>query len=294
MKKVFKTDEVAHIWASQQQNEGRNSQGNLFFEGDKIYSYGRHFCIAKLLPSGIVLFTDRGYSNTTAKHKHLVSYAVNHKTKVYCANPDEGTSGNLPHFTREFKGLINIINDPKRRQKTKDIAKQDLLKVAKKVDLYLDTIGVPLSECYDSEFMAYYNTAKSQDIEALNKEIEKREAEAKERARLAQIEAEKKAKKDLSLWKKGKQIRLPYSIDTVYLRNIEDTVETSKGAVVSVKAAKILFDLIKEGKDIKGFDIDGYTVVGLNGVLTIGCHKIERKEINRFAKVMGWGTISSH
>ena len=46
--------------------------------------------------------------------------------------------------------------------------------------------------------------------------------------------------------------------------------------------------MIKAGKDIKGHKIDGYTVIGLNGVLTIGCHKIERKEIDRFAKSQNW------
>jgi len=63
---------------------------------------------------------------------------------------------------------------------------------------------------------------------------------------------------------------------------------------VSLKAAKVLFNLIKSGKDIKGFDIDGYTVIGLNGVLTIGCHVIERKEINRLAALLNWGQIEVH
>lgn len=88
-------------------------------------------------------------------------------------------------------------------------------------------------------------------------------------------------------------------VETVYLREnvreyeVERTpiVETSKGARVDLDKAKVLFDLIKSGRDIKGFDLDGYTVIGLNGVLTIGCHKIERKEINRFAKLLNWGQI---
>jgi hypothetical protein len=46
MKHVFNSSEVPHIWALQQQNEGRNSQGNFYFNGATIYSYGSHFPIA--------------------------------------------------------------------------------------------------------------------------------------------------------------------------------------------------------------------------------------------------------
>lgn len=48
MRKVLKsTDEVMHYWANKVQSEGR--AGNVFFEGDKVYSYGRHFVIARAL-----------------------------------------------------------------------------------------------------------------------------------------------------------------------------------------------------------------------------------------------------
>jgi len=299
MKKVFKTDEIPHLWANSQQEEARNSQGNLFFEGNKIYSYGRHFCIAKILPGGVILFTTRKYSNTTAKHIHAVRYACNHKTLVFCNDPDAGITTNLSAFTREMKYFVSVINDPKKREKTKAQAKADLLNVAERVDKYLEAINVPLSETYDSEFMAFYNTAKSQDIESLNKQLAQWEAEKQERQRLAQIEALNKAKKAITKWKKGENVSVPHIVETVYLRKSVDKyaepeteiVQTSKGAKVSIQAAKVLFELIKAGKDIKGLEIDGYTVIGLNGVLTIGCHKIERKEINRFAKLMGWGEI---
>lgn len=299
MKTVFSNDEVAHIWARQTQDTGRNSQGNFYFEGDKIYSYGRHFCIARLLPNKKVLFTNRTYSNTTAKHINLVRYAVNHLELVYCANPDLGTMSNIPYFTREFKNLISIIESPKKRQKTKDGAKQCLVLVADSVDKYLSAIGETIESVQDSEFMAYYTTARNQDIAALKAQLDFWEKEKIERQRLAKIEAEKKARKTIAKWKRGERVQIPSFIETVYLREnvreyeVERTpiVETSKGARVDLDKAKVLFDLIKSGRDIKGFDLDGYTVIGLNGVLTIGCHKIERKEINRFAKLLNWGQI---
>lgn len=40
--------EVAHYWANKVQPEGK--AGNMFYVGDKIYSYGYHFCIARHVP----------------------------------------------------------------------------------------------------------------------------------------------------------------------------------------------------------------------------------------------------
>jgi hypothetical protein len=46
-KHVFDTGEIPHLWAHQTQDEARNRQGNLYFTGDTIYSYGSHFPIAR-------------------------------------------------------------------------------------------------------------------------------------------------------------------------------------------------------------------------------------------------------
>ena len=88
MKTVFSdVSTVAHLWANQSQDNAKNSSGNLFFNGKIIYSYGYHFPIAKHVQNnGIsaVLFTERSYSNTTAKHVSAVIQAANHKNIIYC------------------------------------------------------------------------------------------------------------------------------------------------------------------------------------------------------------------
>ncbi len=40
-------EEVAHIWASQSQSEGRAA--SMFFRDNRIYSYGEHFEIARIV-----------------------------------------------------------------------------------------------------------------------------------------------------------------------------------------------------------------------------------------------------
>lgn len=60
------------------------------------------------------------------------------------------------------------------------------------------------------------------------------------------------------------------------------------GARVTYKAGKLLFKMIKAGRPVVGHEIDGYTVVSINGVIKIGCHVIEMSEVHRFAKNEGW------
>lgn len=38
---------------------------NMFIDGDTIYSYGRHFPIARRMPDGTINFTTRKYSQST-------------------------------------------------------------------------------------------------------------------------------------------------------------------------------------------------------------------------------------
>lgn len=78
--------ETAHRWAHQTSARGAGS--NLFFEGETIYSYGHHFPIARLFAhpktkAQCVLFTTRGYSSSTARHKSYVSSACSHLPMLY-------------------------------------------------------------------------------------------------------------------------------------------------------------------------------------------------------------------
>jgi len=45
---------------------------HLFIEGPTLYSYGHHFPLAKRVPEGLLLNTDR-YSMTTSHHRGLVN-----------------------------------------------------------------------------------------------------------------------------------------------------------------------------------------------------------------------------
>ncbi len=67
MKRVFsKGEDVIDLFVNRKQDEARCS--NIFFEKDKIYSYGKHYELGRFLDPGTVLINDDGYSKTTKRH----------------------------------------------------------------------------------------------------------------------------------------------------------------------------------------------------------------------------------
>ena len=70
---------LAHAWAngllSPHGSEFRST--HMFATHERIYSYGKHFCIAYKLTPTTVLVTDKFYSHSTQRHVHLVRNALN-------------------------------------------------------------------------------------------------------------------------------------------------------------------------------------------------------------------------
>ena len=80
MKKVFTNSMVAHVWAQQSQEEGRNSNGSIFFCNNTIYSYGDHFPMASFETNAkeetCITVSTQSYSITTSQHQSLVRQAI--------------------------------------------------------------------------------------------------------------------------------------------------------------------------------------------------------------------------
>lgn len=84
---VFSGDMVAHVWAQRTQTFGRTSNGNFYFEGDALFSYGSHALCAYLLEvapgevtSGnvLALHTLESHSVTTSGHCSTARGASRH------------------------------------------------------------------------------------------------------------------------------------------------------------------------------------------------------------------------
>ena len=77
MKTVFTNQEVFHIFASGTQSQGRSHNGNVYFEGHTLYSYGSHFPLA-IKYNGSFLLNGESYSITTSKHQSQARQALRH------------------------------------------------------------------------------------------------------------------------------------------------------------------------------------------------------------------------
>lgn len=108
-RKVYDNAMTAHVWAQQNQDEGRSNNGNLYFVGPVIYSYGSHFVAGVIDESGVAWINTDSYSPSTAKHMSYVRRAVRGKmfyvpslTGIWRAIAAlRGDHAAAPYFARE-------------------------------------------------------------------------------------------------------------------------------------------------------------------------------------------------
>ena len=124
------------------------SSQHVFIDGDCIYSYGRHFCIARRV-NGVVLLTTRTYSNSTAKHVGLVWRALKDSEVVECYDPDATNEVNMKHYDEEIAKLEEKV----RRARTNKVTWQFVLENTQEHrQRYIDVMGVNDFDKYKQEF----------------------------------------------------------------------------------------------------------------------------------------------
>ncbi len=91
--------QVCHIWA---QRNGTNAKAtNLFSEGDAIFSFGHHFCIARHF-ANVVLFNQRRYGARTGKQQCYARRAVSHRNIIEVPNLGVGSCGTQSPLTKVY------------------------------------------------------------------------------------------------------------------------------------------------------------------------------------------------
>ena len=285
MRKTLRNNgEVAHIWAQQRQSEGK--AGNMFFEGDTIYSYGHHFPIARFVRPDTVLFTSKRYSVSTSKHINYTRQALRGGVKILkVSNVSASTNGD------HLENLVKLVEDYNSQvEKAKRAFHHCLPGEGSKANIkaYRKTFKVkgktPKLNKLNKEEIAKY--------EARIKSLDEKRKVKQEKNRLAFEEWAKQREIDqqeaITKWVAGENVPFPWGIDTVYLRIKDKRIQTSKGAEISVKTAFVFWDKLKAGEDVKGFDFGPYTVDSFDGqTLVAGCHRISIEQINRIADLLG-------
>jgi hypothetical protein len=290
MRKVFNSHEqVSHIWASQSQDEGR--AGNIFFEGEKIYSYGYHFCIARFAPeffAPVVLFTNRGYSNSTAKHKGIVSRAIPRDYQiVYCYAPDKSIQTNVDYWLHKIDGCRADFDKKKHKISRGNLA-VEIQGYINEAMQYFSAAGIAYPEWFtqsEAELSAIKYIAE-RNIALETKREARREA--------LRIEQAKKASERMEKWLNGENTYTGdfYHLDTM-LRLNGDQVETSRGAFIPIQDAINLYPMLTRAKEsgktldfgLHAVKIGNYQFRSFDGeLLTIGCHEIKWDQIQSIAK----------
>jgi len=291
MKRVFQSsDEVIHLFAQQTQSDARTSSGNVFFKqewncergyGNKIYSYGHHYLLGEFLDDNTIMINDRGYSVTTSKHISQLRW---------------GTRQYRQFFTTETD--IDLVYSEVLHLKTK-------LANARKPEKYI----VPILNLWNklNEYAEFkrkklklnkknyipYTTDKYREIRSIVRALNNSSEDFVEKLNIAaKKEAKAKRLRDAKELKDKLQKFNDYEIDSFhvgdedFLRLSEDgtKVETSQRVSVKIENARLLYQAIVNGVDIKGQRIEQYTITSINGTLKIGCHNINMDSVHKVGK----------
>lgn len=138
---VFPNAQLAHVWASQSQASGRSGNGNFYFEGATLFSYGSHFPVATFTEKRIgkrrlVLFTGASYSVTTAGHISDARGALNGLPGIRVVSiPD------LKAFLNHYVPMVYASDPEERAYQERAAAKAKIARFRAVFDAYVTLIG---------------------------------------------------------------------------------------------------------------------------------------------------------
>ena len=102
---------VAHLWANEKRESANGS--NFYFEGESIYSYGRHFEVGRIVRNKrgekAYLINDTYYSSTTSKHQYYVREAIPTGSKVFFVGYNMSNTGNMAFVTGRLESIKDAI-----------------------------------------------------------------------------------------------------------------------------------------------------------------------------------------
>lgn len=291
--------QFCHVWAQQTKDQGRN--GNLSHTGTTIYSYGRHFPIARFTgiksPAGeIVLFTSRGYSNSTVKHKAYVMQALYGLPVqiIYCFNPEAEFSNehneNLSKMCDEFDALIVLASKARTRAMAYIVEARQLHLAAVE---YLTYMGGTLPR----EMVVPADIGQAKELTAAQI---KRKADAADKARALLLE-------DLAAWRRGEYhgIKNLSELPTA-LRVKGDLIETTRGASIPLSFAPAVWRAATHSRKsalswssaqlIKPVAVGEFRLESINeaGDIKVGCHNIEFNELVIIANALSYADANNY
>lgn len=277
--------QIAHLWANG--TDKHYADDTLFAESGTIYSYGKHFPIARKYKNGTAcLFTSRSYSCSTAKHKSYVRQAIASSCEVF-AVPEVATCGNdidKQQHKANYKYLVEQIGVCLGKASKAKGRKMELLANA----AYMRHCANRYSIVFGLRYKAIETSRSESDMLA----IERYKILAVNAIKATRERADNLAKYEA--WKRGESRGGGFSAFPVAFRIVGDEVQTSLGASFPVRHAMRIKGMIKSIRQdgIKGRPSDDFTVghyrideVTENGIVA-GCHKVTWEAIDELAAML--------
>jgi hypothetical protein len=273
MKTVFSNYDCVHTFAQRTQDKGRTSNNNIFFEGDKIYSYGYHYELGRFLDDKTILINDKGYSNSTAKHISLLIGATSQYKQYYKTKTDINivyrhtmylkywlAKARKPEiYISQIYSLWNSFNEYINERKRNELRKEEKYK---ELLLFVDSLQEETS---------------IEDLRNWAKEEEKKKREKQKKQLTKSLAKFREYKKDY--------FRIGNN-DYLRLSKCAQFVETSQGVKIDAQEAKRYLKLLKSGAMMRGAKIGNYTTISFDKLLRIGCHNISKEEIQHISNLI--------
>jgi hypothetical protein len=248
----------------------------MFFNGSTIYSYGEHFAIAKHIVNEqgqrAVLFTLRGYSNTTAKHINHVWMSCKNDNIIFCANPIGTHETNFKYWEQraEHDGAMKL-QTARKPEKYLSI----LADIETKANIYASYFGIQIPETLKA-LLAIKD--KSEFLEFADKKAEFTKAENKRKA----AEQKKKFKEDIKKWFNCETSRLYTTYKYDFLRINDNRIETTQAVQIPLELGKRLYQSIKNQSLKVGDKVLNYSVNEIGNEIKIGCHTFKQSYLLKF------------
>lgn len=323
VKQVFgNMSEIAHIFANEPGRDCRFGSG--YVEKDVIYSFSRHFPIAKRYVDKkgktTIFFTLDTYTHTTSKHIRDVSAATRHLDKLYMpkvpgyySSPDHDV--NVVIWENKIEGLLKKAISSR---ENKEWYVKDAKHSVGQLEAYIAFFKLKV----DKGIKALIADAKSDKWENQIEEYKKKkEARLSDPLLLEKQEKARKYREDKELRDNAEQIKKwrKFEVISPYLevskrmrwndryRNrpdllrydpMKDRMQTSQGVEIPVEVSKKFYRYIQvilakggcnseECCNYKLLDLYKVTEVTEERI-KVGCHTIKMDEVHNMAKQMNW------
>lgn len=275
MRTVFSNSDCVHTFAQRTQNKGRTSNRSIFFEDDKIYSYGYHYELGRFLDDKTILINDEGYSNTTSKHIYLLIGATSHYKQYYTTKTD---------IDYIHSHVFNYIKPKLAKARKPQKYLNEIYSYWSSLNTYLTDRKLKTKANKNAKYIELKKFINSLQDET---SIQDLKDWAKEEARKKKEKEKKQLIKSLAKFREYEKdyFRIGGK-DYLRLSKCAQFVETSQGVKIDVEEARRYLKLLKSGAMMRGAKIGNYTTISFDKLLRIGCHNIDKEQINYINKLI--------